>query len=171
MNFQGSRRNRAVAKLTAAALVALSTLAVPASAQSAAATSASDSLPADPRPALRNVAECWRFGFGAWKPALDWGAAGHPHGSAEEYLASVRRAPGGVAPSATRDSSNASWSASPGDTALILYPDWWPAGIAVRLENAAPGSDTVRGIATALVADATVQNPVSRIVAISRRCG
>ena len=153
------------------ALLALLSIAPGASAQAAGSMVPPDTSTADDRPALRNVAECWRFGFGAWKPALDWRAAGHPHGSAEAYLASVRGAPGGRDLGAFRDNSNAAWSASPGDTALILYPDWWPAGIAVRLEHAASGADTLRGTATAFVADARVANPTASIVAIARRCG
>ena len=125
--------------------------------------------PAGAAEARRDVRECWRFGFGSWDPALDWQAAGHAGRSPAEILESARR--GDSLRSAPRGRGNATWSAAAADTALLLFPDWWPAGIAVRLEPAPATADTVRGTATALVADGRVRNPVSRVVAIRRACG
>ena len=126
--------------------------------------------PATPRvEAQHDVRECWRFGFGAWEPALDWRAAGHEGRSPADYLASVVR--GDAASRSAAVPSNAAWSSTAADTSLILFPDWWPAGVAVRLEPAPAAADTVRGTATALVANGHARNPVSRIVAIRRSCG
>lgn len=147
-----------------AALLAIATLPAIASSQSAAERGKS---PASAE-AAHDVRECWRFGFGPWEPALDWRAAGHEARSPDEYLAAVRR---GEASRPTAPSPNATWNAAAGDTTLLLFPDWWPAGVAVRLDPGRVAGDTLRGTATALVADGHTTNPVSRIVAIRRSCG
>lgn len=147
-----------------AALLAI--VALPAIASSQSATESGKS-PASAEP-THDVRECWRFGFGRWEPALDWLAAGHQGRSPEEYLAAVRR---GEASRPSAPSPNATWSTAAGDTTLLLFPDWWPAGVAVRLDAGRAAADTLRGTATALVADGHRTNPVSRIVAIRRSCG
>lgn len=118
--------------------------------------------------ARQDVRECWRFGFGRWEPALDWRAAGHEGRSPAEFMAAVAR---GEASRPQAPASSATWSSAAGDTTLILFPDWWPAGVAVRLESGQAAGDTLRGTATALVANGHATNPVSRIVAIRRSCG
>src|SRR5205085_1423139 len=71
---------------------------------------------------------CLGFAFGAWTPKLDWHAAGH---TVDPSSVHMDRAEGG------RD-----WAAPPsgiaGDTALLLFPHWWPAGVAVALPTRAP---------------------------------
>ena len=151
------------ARAAIAVLAALAVVPGRAGAQSGAGnTSASPGALVAPH----DVRECWRFGFGPWQPALDWKGAGHAGRSPEDYLASA--ASGTAARPAMP--GGASWSSAAGDTALLLFPDWWPAGVAVRLEPAPASADTIRGTATALVADGHVRNPVSRITAIRRRC-
>ena len=99
--------------------------------------------------------DCLRFIFGQWTPPLDAKAAGHPSFPPAE---SLPRAPGGRG-WAVRDSTS-------GDMQLLLYPSFWPAGVRARFprEPRTP-HDTVRGTATALVADGRVQSPEAEVLA------
>lgn len=99
--------------------------------------------------------ECLRFIFGPWTPPLDAKAAGHPTFPPAE---SLPQAPGGRG-WAVSDSTT-------GDAQLLLYPSFWPAGVSVRFPRAprAP-HDTVRGTATALVADGRVRSPEAGVMA------
>lgn len=117
--------------------------------------------PAVPPPSdTGNGDECFGLTFGRWEPALDPRTAGHPVIAADS---APRRAPNG------RD-----WAArleSGRDTTIILFPSWWPAGVAVRFpEGRAAGSDTTHGTATALVADGRVQPPTTRVRLWSVAC-
>jgi hypothetical protein len=104
--------------------------------------------------------ECLGFSFGAWTPPLDAKAAGH---SPFPPAASLPQAPGGRG-WAINDSTSR-------DTLMLLFPSWWPAGVSVRFAHAprAPG-DTVRGIATALVADGRVRSPEAEVMTWLVRC-
>jgi len=107
---------------------------------------------------------CLGFSFGAWKPALDWHAAGH---AVELDSALVPRADGGRGLAAPiNDGADTT-------TTLMLFPPWWPAGVAVRLSTRAPAPrDTVSGRATALVPDdRTRQPPISSVRAWRVPCG
>jgi hypothetical protein len=98
---------------------------------------------------------CLRFTFGAWTPALDWQGAGHGRSIDSTHVA--------------RDANGRPWAAptggsgAPGDTVLMLFPPWWPAGVSIEMRTAdfARG-DTVTGKATALVADARRVSPVAK---------
>lgn len=84
-------------------------------------------------------AVCLGFAFGTWKPKLDWKAAGHP---AFPDSSRMLHAPSG------RDWA---YDDDKGDSALVLVPSWWPAGVVVYLKNRAPASgDTVTGEAIAM---------------------
>ena len=111
---------------------------------------AQDSTARDPRDDSGPV--CLGFAFGAWTPKLDWKAAGH--------VPVTGRIAGDETPEG-RD-----WAAPPvaGDTSLLLFPRWWPAGVAVALpaRTPAPG-DTVIGRAVALVPGPNLDAPVSRV--------
>jgi hypothetical protein len=98
--------------------------------------------------------ECLRFIFGEWTPPLDAKAAGHPSFPPAE---SLPQGPGGRG-WAVSDSTT-------GDTQLLLYPIFWPAGVRVRFPRK-PRSphDTVRGRATALVADGRVRSPEAEVM-------
>lgn len=99
--------------------------------------------------------ECLRFIFGEWTPPLDAKAAGHPSFPPAE---SLPKAPGGRG-WAVSDSTT-------GDTQLLLYPSFWPAGVSVRFPRAPrTPHDTVRGTATAFVADGRVQSPEAEVMA------
>jgi hypothetical protein len=97
---------------------------------------------------------CFGFSFGAWTPPLDWEAAGH---GARPNPKSLQQAPDG------RD-----WAVDLADestdSSLVLFPAWWPVGVVVRLPRALLATgDTLRGRATALVADARRQAPTADV--------
>ncbi|HEY0970364.1 MAG TPA: hypothetical protein VGE02_05245, partial [Gemmatimonadales bacterium] len=142
------RRSPALTALTALAVAALSMAALFGPAALGAQVISS---PAD---------ECYGFAFGRWDPPLDMRAAGH-HVPSPDDLA---HAPGG------RD-----WAAavsSGRDTTLLLFPAWWPAGVAIRFPaGVRTPTDTVRGRATALVANGLVRNPEAAVLAWPVPCG
>ena len=134
------RPGRRIALVLAASLTTLPALA------------AAQTRPAPPAATVtREEEECLGFSFGRWTPALDARAAGH---AAFPPSGSLPQAPNG------RD-----WAAAVNagrDTTLMLFPAWWPAGVHVRLPSGARVTgDTVRGTATALVADGRVRAPVA----------
>lgn len=98
--------------------------------------------------------ECFGLTFGRWEPELDARAAGHRAVAADS---APQRAPHG------RD-----WAArleSGRDTTIILFPAWWPAGVAIRFpEGRAHPGDTTRGTATALVANGDVRPPTTAVL-------
>jgi hypothetical protein len=104
------------------------------------------------RPVFAQSTACLRFTFGTWSPALNWKAAGHA-----TVLDSLRidRAPDGRAWAGP--AGNAA-----GDTVLVLYPAFWPAGVALSFDarTLQPG-DTATARATAFVADARVPSSVT----------
>jgi hypothetical protein len=114
----------------------------------------------DPRPN-----ECWGFVFGTWSPTLDWAAAGHAHYNA-------RGAPPAPEVSSTEGAPrhDAASFERTGGPALVLYPTWWPVGVAITLERQPVAGDTVGGVAHAFVADGRVTPPRSRIRAWRKSC-
>jgi hypothetical protein len=108
-----------------------------------------------------NAGLCFGFAFGKWTPALDWERAGHwpPLDSLRTSMA-----PGGRG-----------WAASDveaqSDTTLLLFPQWWPAGVLVVLHSKlTTPNDTTPGRAIALVADGRKQPSTSPIRAWLVRC-
>lgn len=98
--------------------------------------------------------ECFRFTFGQWDPPLDWQGAGHPK---------VRGGEQGA-----RGRGNAAHTERAGGP-LLVFPAFWPAGVLIRFDPAARG-DTLRGTATALVADAARTPSVAQITALRVSC-
>ena len=103
-------------------------------------------------PAAEDGPVCLGFAFGPWKPKLDWKGVGHA----------------AIPAGAPRDSApgNRDWAAPPGgvgaDSALLLVPRWWPAGVSVALPTRAPAvGDTVVGRAVALVPRGDVEAPAT----------
>jgi hypothetical protein len=93
-------------------------------------------------------ANCFGFSFGTWQPALDLKRAGH---GAPLPPGVIPKAPGG------RDWAS---DAMPNDTTLMLYPEWWPAGIQVTFpRRPAAAGDTVAARALAFVADGGAVSP------------
>jgi hypothetical protein len=105
--------------------------------------------------------ECLGFAFGRWTPALDARAAGHG-----------TLPPAGSLPHAPNGRDWAAALSSGRDTTLMLFPGWWPAGVHVRLPSGARVTgDTVRGTATALVADGRLRAPTAAVLAWLVPCG
>jgi hypothetical protein len=106
--------------------------------------------------------ECFGFSFGAWSPPLRSVAstyspgydptASAPSGAPRGWAA---RSPGGGGAQA--------------DSVLLLFPNWWPAGVAIQWTE--QRGDTLIGIARALVADGKVRNPETAVRAKRVPCG
>lgn len=111
-------------------------------------------------PSADDASVCYGFRFGAWSPPLDWRAAGHPR---RDSVPAIAMAPGG------RD-----WAATLGrgaarDSVLLLFPEWWPAGVKIEVPRGET-RDTIVGRAVALVAHAALPAPVSRVRAWRVSC-
>ncbi|HEX6631788.1 MAG TPA: hypothetical protein VF048_11895, partial [Gemmatimonadaceae bacterium] len=108
-----------------------------------------------------DAAECLGFAFGGWTPPLDPAAAGH---APFPPAATLPHAPGGRDWAAT--------DAAARDTLLLLFPSWWPAGVSIRFAHAPrTRRDTVRGTATALVADGRLRAPEAKVLGWLVPCG
>ena len=122
-----------------------------------AAPAASPISPAPP--ASPGIPECLGFSFGKWTPALDARAAGHD----PRARTGQAQAPGG------RDWASELLSGR--DSTLMLFPHWWPAGVLIDFRAPAVHGDTLRGRATALVADGRLTAPVAPVLAWGVPCG
>ena len=106
--------------------------------------------------AIPTPTECFGFTFGTWEPSLKSAASTYNPGYD----------PKGSAPTgAPRDWAarvpNGRTADTPSDSVLILFPGWWPAGVAIEWKE--QHGDTLVGIARALVADGRLKNPVSTV--------
>src|SRR5204863_9010765 len=113
--------------------------------------------------AIAAPAECFGFTCGAWEPSLKSAASTYNPGYD----------PKGSAPTgAPRDWAarvpNGRTADTPSDSVLILFPGWWPAGVAIEWKE--QHGDTLVGIARALVADGRLKNPVSTVRAMHVPC-
>ncbi|HEX5830104.1 MAG TPA: hypothetical protein VFY16_03925 [Gemmatimonadaceae bacterium] len=91
---------------------------------------------------------CFGFAFGAWSPPLDARRAGH--------------GPLASGAGATVTPEGRHWAVTGSGASLVLFPSWWPAGVAVRFPGGAPTpGDTVRGEAHAFVADGRAEVPTA----------
>ena len=113
------------------------------------AAQSSDSVPA-PR------SGCYRFEFGAWEPTLEAAKRDLARYGADWRVPFPRE-------------SGTMWDAE-GDSVALLFPAWWPIGVAVRFDPEARG-DTVRGEAIAYVPDGRALAPRTTIRAVRGRCG
>jgi hypothetical protein len=100
--------------------------------------------------------ECYGFSFDAFSPPLDYAGAGHP-GTAAEMRGSRTQAPKVVG---ARESA-IQVDDGPRDSLMILFPSWWPAGVAIRWSSST--ADTLKGIAQAFVADGRVKVPTTSV--------
>lgn len=112
---------------------------------------------------------CWRFGFGAWTPALDWARAGHD-GKANELASRVQRVRDSVFARDTSAARNQAmmWEKTKRGWSVVLFPDWWPVGVKVDFDSVLAGGREMTGLATALVGDAGAQPSTARVRAL--RC-
>ena len=137
------------------ALSLLLVAAVPALALAQGATPAPDGGAPD-----ADAPVCLGFAFGTWTPKLDWRAVGH------------ERSPERVAQEGAP--SGRDWAAPPGatgDSAMLLFPRWWPAGVTVALPTRTPAmGDTVVGRAVALVPRGDIAAPEARVRAWRVAC-
>ena len=141
-----------------ALIVALALIASLATSSSGQTPTRRDSTSADSIRADENA--CFGFSFGKWTPALDWQAAGH--GTLPDAK-NLQHAPDGRDWAADLSESQ--------DSALVLFPAWWPAGVLVRLPKRFPAAgDTLRGRATALIADGRRQAPMAEVRAWAVPC-
>jgi hypothetical protein len=102
---------------------------------------------------------CLGFQFGTWKPKLDWHAAGY---DAFPDSRRLQRSPSG------RDRA---FGPDKTDSAFVLMPSWWPAGIVILLPNREPApGDTVSGDAIAMRAIADSLSPRTRVRAWRVAC-
>jgi hypothetical protein len=104
-------------------------------------------------------AECLGFAFGRFVPPLDLEVAGHHHLPSPDKLQKTPESRDWAA----RDSTAAGQM-------LMLYPAWWPVGVQVMLPRSST-SDTIRGVAYALVADGRVTSPQAQVLAWPVPCG
>ena len=103
----------------------------------------------------REPDECFSFSFGTWDPPLKTVANAFNPGE-DPTPAAAAGAPRG-------------WAArTPGDSSLILFPQWWPSGVTIEWTSAR--ADTLVGIAHALVADGRLRVPRSAVRARRVSC-
>ncbi len=98
---------------------------------------------------------CYRFEFDAWNPTLEAAKLDLARHGADWRVPSPRE--GGTM-----------WDAE-GDSLALLFPTWWPNGIAVRFDPATRG-DTLRGEAIAYVPDGRALAPRTSIRAVRAKC-
>lgn len=115
---------------------------------------------------------CWRFAFGEWTPALDWGKAGQP-GQLGATAAAVQRIRDSVfAKDPVAMSNNAmTWERTPQGMLLMLYPPWWPVGVAVTFDSTLAGAKEMLGTAVALEANGDQPPSRARARAWQVACG
>lgn len=107
--------------------------------------------------------ECFGFTFGKWEPSLRSASSAYSPG-----YDPTSSAPAGAPRSwAARTPANDS-SGAPADSVLLLFPPWWPAGVAIQWT--AQQGDTLIGLARALVADGRVKNPQTSVRALRFPC-
>lgn len=107
--------------------------------------------------------ECFGFTFGKWNPSLKSASSTYSPG-----YDPTSSAPAGAPPSWATRAPTTSSSSAPADSVLLLFPPWWPAGVAIQWT--AQRGDTLIGVARALVADARVKNPEASVRALHISC-
>ena len=107
--------------------------------------------------------ECFRFAFGNWQPSLKSVASTYNPG----YDPTVS-APAGAPRDWAARIPNGRPSDTPADSVLILFPAWWPVGVAIEWKE--QHGDTLVGVARALVADGRLKNPETSVRAMHVPC-
>ena len=107
--------------------------------------------------------ECFGFTFGRWEPSLKSASSIYSPGYDPTSSAPTGAPPSWAARTPTNDSSGAR-----ADSVLLLFPSWWPAGVAIQWT--AQRGDTLIGLARALVADGRLKNPESPVRALRVPC-
>lgn len=107
--------------------------------------------------------ECFGFSFGKWDPPLRTASSTYSPG-----YDPTSSAPAGAPRSWAMRSPLGTSPDAPADSVLLLFPPWWPAGIAIQWT--AQHGDTLIGVAKALVADGRVKNPETPVRALRVPC-
>jgi hypothetical protein len=135
-----------VPRIVATAVSSIAVIATLTTVGSAQMTRASDTRAADATPA------CLRFQFGVWSPALNWKGAGHVSTLDTSKVERTADGRAWAAPAAVDG----------GDSVLVLYPAFWPAGVALSFDaRTLVIGDTAVAKATAFVADARLARPIA----------
>ena len=113
-------------------------------------------------PRLPAPDECFGFKFGSWDPPLKSVASTYNPG----YDPVASAPPGSPRDWAARISNGKTEAAA--DSVLLLFPAWWPAGVAIEWTE--QRGDTLIGTAHALVADGRIKNPVTTVRGIHVAC-
>ena len=107
--------------------------------------------------------ECCGLRFGTWQPTLSSVASTYNPG----YDPKASAPAGSPRDWATRI-PNGPPSESAGDSVLMLFPAWWPVGVAIEWKE--QRGDTLVGVARALVADGRLKNPETSVRAVHVAC-
>lgn len=107
--------------------------------------------------------ECFGFAFGTWDPPLKSASSTYSPGYDPTVSAPAGSPRSWAARAPMSDSSGAA-----ADSVLLLFPPWWPAGVAIQWT--AQRGDTLLGTATAMVADGRVKNPRTAVRALHVAC-
>jgi hypothetical protein len=107
--------------------------------------------------------ECFGFTFGKWDPPLKTASSTYSPG-----YDPTSSAPAGTPPSWAMRTPTSDAAGAPADSVLLLFPPWWPAGVAIQWTT--QHGDTLTGVARALVADGRVKNPESAVRALRIPC-
>jgi hypothetical protein len=108
---------------------------------------------------------CYRLAFGVWSPPLDWDGAGHGRTAVAPPAMASRRADR-LAPG---DRDFAAFDPA-ADSTMLLFPAWWPVGVLIRFDPRPVPGDTIRGTATALVADGGTPRSVAGVRIVPFPC-
>jgi hypothetical protein len=114
---------------------------------------------------------CWRFAFGTWSPVLDWTGAGQSSDTATQAArAQAARDRAYAGDKRGAEAKAMTVERTPKGWLIMLYPDWWPAGVKLVLDSAYAGGREFAGAAEALVADAARPIPNTRVRAQQFTC-
>jgi hypothetical protein len=115
------------------------------------------------RPDSAAPSACWRFAFGTWSPALDWAEAGQTSDTATQ-AARTKAARDRAYAGDTRgvEAKAMTVERTPRGWLIMLYPDWWPAGVKLVLDSAYASGREFAGTAEAFAADAGRPTPKTR---------
>jgi len=107
--------------------------------------------------------ECFGFKFGAWEPPLK--SVASPGNPGYDPTTS---APAGAPRDWAAHLPNGRNTGSAADSVLMLFPAWWPVGVAIEWTD--HHGDTLVGTAHALVADGRLKNPVTTVLGMRVPC-
>jgi hypothetical protein len=119
-------------------------------------------LGAQGQPRMPVPDECFGFKFGSWDPPLKSVASTYNPG----YDPTSSAAAGAPRDWAARVANGKSETVA--DSVLLLFPAWWPAGVAIEWTE--QRGDTLIGKARALVADGRVKNPITAVRGLHVAC-